>query len=187
MGPASIVDSPGLHSRYRICESTTHRELTDHLEIHLLDLRKLELDATLSPALRRWAEFFDHPTEETLRRLAEQDEIMAETIKKLEEVSADDQIRYLVEARQMGELQRRIYEGAAYEEGRQEGREEGRQEAREQARIAFVRTLVSVLESRFGEVPAGLRARVDSADLETLESWLPRAFKVSSLEAFFDG
>lgn len=145
MGPASIVDSPGLHSRYRICESTTHRELTDHLEIHLLDLRKLELDATLSPALRRWAEFFDHPTEETLRRLAEQDEIMAETIKKLEEVSANGELRYLVEARQMGELQQRIYLGAAHEEGLEEGLARGREEGREEGARAMQQKFVSQL------------------------------------------
>ena len=45
---------------------TTHVELTDQLEIHLLDLRKLATDGTLSLPLRRWAEFFDHPTEAVL-------------------------------------------------------------------------------------------------------------------------
>lgn len=121
----TLVHSGAVHTRYRICETTTHAELTDQLEIHLLDLRKLSTDGTLSPSLRRWAEFFDHPSEAVLERLAEEDEIMADTIHKLRAVSADDQAYYIAEARFRGEFRERSNLRAEREEGREQGREAG--------------------------------------------------------------
>ncbi len=59
-------------------------------------------------------------------------------------------------------------------EGRVEGRVEG-----------VVAALTRVLRRRFGDVPAGLEARLAEATLEQLEAWLDAAIDASSLDAVF--
>ena len=114
-----------VHSRYRINEVTTGRELTDHLDLHLLELPKRRSDSTLSESLGRWARFFDHPSETELRELAREDEVMAETVKKLERVSADEIHFQNAEARRMGEWRDRYEKTFERDEGKAEGRAEG--------------------------------------------------------------
>lgn len=188
-GRRAIVDSTRVHTRYRIYEATTKEQLTDQLEIHFLDLRKLKTDATLSPALRRWAEFFDHPTEHTLLRLAEEDQVMADTINKLATVSADDQSYHIAESRFKGEVARRL--DIAYErqegraEGHAEGRTEGRTEGRAEGRAAARRdTVLEIVAARFGGVPAELPARLETLDEDALQALVTRAAVASSLEDF---
>lgn len=178
-GSRGIVDSERVHTRYRICETTTKRELTDHLEIHLLDLRNLASDGMLSPALRRWAEFFDHPTEAVLARLAAEDEIMADTITKLEAVSADDQAYYIAEARRMGAIRDALDRTYERDHGRAEGRAEGLATG-----VAYV--VVAVLEARFGTLASAVRARIESAPVDDLMRLAAKAGVIASPDELFD-
>ncbi len=49
------------------------------------------------------------------------------------------------------------------------------------------RSLLRVVERRFGAVPEALRARIASADMETLERWIDRAISVQRAEDVLDG
>lgn len=166
-GSRSIVDSPNVHTRYRIRETTTNVELTDHLEIHLLDLRNLATDGTLSPALRRWAEFFDHPSEATLARLSEEDAVMADTIKKLEAVSSDFESKLYAEARLLAQVAHSMENDEARAAGRVEG---------------FAVAVIAVAESRLGPLPGPLRARITRAEASVLERLMTRVGVANSCE-----
>lgn len=180
---APIIDSPRVHTRYRILETSTYRELTDHLEMHFLDMRNLATDATLTPALRRWAEFFDRPTEETLKRLSDEDPIMADTVNKLASVSNDDATRRIAEARWKGELAQwqdmKDAESRGHEEGKAEGIREGKAEGIRSA-------LQAVLEVRFGGLDDAILERIAAMPDATLLATLERATQVRALDDLFE-
>lgn len=180
---APIIDSPRVHTRYRILETSTHRELTDHLEMHFLDMRNLATDASLTPALRRWAEFFDRPTEETLKRLSDEDPIMADTVNKLASVSNDDATRRIAEARWKGELAQwqdlRDAEMRGHEEGKAEGIREGKAEG--------IRSAIrAVLDVRFGPLDDRTLAHIATVSDGSLEATLERAGRVHSITELFE-
>ena len=62
--------------------------------------------------------------------------------------------------------------------GLQQGRQEGRQEGE-------ARTMLRLLERRFGPIPDPVRARVAAADLDSLDRWLDRVLDAATLEAVF--
>jgi hypothetical protein len=64
------------------------------------------------------------------------------------------------------------------EKGREEGREEGVQ--RGEARI-----LTALLRLRFGELPAAVQVRVDTADADTLLRWSERVLTAATLDEIF--
>ena len=75
-----------------------------------------------------------------------------------------------------------LFEELSREEGRevglQEGREVGLQEGRQ-------RSILDLLETRFGEVPVAIRDRVRAVhDEEGLKDMLRRAFRTPSLQEF---
>jgi predicted transposase YdaD len=71
------------------------------------------------------------------------------------------------------------------EEGREAGREAGREEGSRQSRAALARTLLKVLERRFGPLEAESRERVLAADQATLERWSDLVFEVAEPAALF--
>jgi hypothetical protein len=48
-----------------------------------------------------------------------------------------------------------------------------------------VNILKRVLERRFGPLPESIRARIDSADVESLDRWVDRLDAAGSLDAVF--
>ena len=68
------------------------------------------------------------------------------------------------------------------QEGRLEGRQEGRQEGRLEGESEF---LLYLLEQRFGPVSDAVRARIGSADTQTLLVWGKRILTAQTIEAVF--
>jgi hypothetical protein len=55
-------------------------------------------------------------------------------------------------------------------------------------KIGLKEALLKLLRTRFGDVPEGLRARIEAADKAQLDAWFDRAIKVASLdEVLADG
>ena len=192
----SIIGATKVHSRFRIRETSTGAELTDHLEMHVLDLRNLATDGTLSRELRMWALLFDHPTDEALRALAEQDEIMADTIQKLAHVSADDEAYQIAEARWRGEVKLSLDRAYERDEGLAEGLAKGealglaKGEAQGLAKgeaQGLARGVLAVLNARFGATPPAMRSRIEACDSAALSELLARALVVASPDALFGG
>jgi predicted transposase YdaD len=64
------------------------------------------------------------------------------------------------------------------EKGIQQGRAEGHAEGQ-------AKSLVHLLERRFGPLPAHLRKRVTAADVRTLDTWFDRAIDAADLQSVF--
>jgi phytoene dehydrogenase-like protein len=63
-----------------------------------------------------------------------------------------------------------------FEDGLQQGRAEGPAEGQ-------AKSLIRLLERRFGTLPERLRARVLDADMQSLDVWLDRVFDAPDLQA----
>jgi len=88
------------HSTFRILETERHERLCDHLEIHVLELPKLDLAAQgLDARLLRWARFLRAQSREDFDALAAEDPMMNEAVTALEELSADPEVQRLVRER----------------------------------------------------------------------------------------
>jgi predicted transposase YdaD len=80
------------------------------------------------------------------------------------------------------------YQRKLRSEGREEGREEGRKEGRNEGRKEGERSLLlRQLRSRFGELPAAVVDRVETADVADVERWGERILGTRTLAEVFDG
>ncbi|HEU4418657.1 MAG TPA: Rpn family recombination-promoting nuclease/putative transposase [Planctomycetota bacterium] len=68
------------------------------------------------------------------------------------------------------------------QEGRLEGRQEGRQEGQREGRVA---TLLTLMEQRFGQLPAAVVERVENATSAELERWTLRLLTSATLSEMF--
>jgi predicted transposase YdaD len=68
-------------------------------------------------------------------------------------------------------------------QGRTEGRTEGHREGRKDGERAL---LLRLLRARFGELPAGAVARVESAEIAVLERWGERVLSAKTLADVLD-
>ncbi|MBF0192551.1 MAG: hypothetical protein HQL99_15650 [Magnetococcales bacterium] len=80
--------------------------------------------------------------------------------------------------------------GAGLIEGEKKGRQEGRQEGiqiGEQTgeQRGMSKTLLHLLQERFGSVPELIQEKVASADLDELTTWIGRIFKADTLQDVF--
>ncbi|NBC32669.1 MAG: transposase [Alphaproteobacteria bacterium] len=93
-----------------------------------------------------------------------------------EEWTAEGMAKGVAEGMAMG-----VAEGKA--KGVAEGRAEGLSAGEHRAQV---RTLLRLLERRFGPVPEDIRERIEAADRETLEVWLDRILDAPSRDAVFN-
>ena len=68
--------------------------------------------------------------------------------------------------------------GSMMDKLRAEGRVEGRVEGE-------AKSLIRLLERRFGPLPAAVKSRIDGADLNQLDAWIDRVLDAKSLEVMF--
>ena len=68
------------------------------------------------------------------------------------------------------------------EEGRQEGMQQGMQQGMQRGEA---RVLTALLQLRFGQVPAHISQRIDTADADTLLRWSERVLNAATIDAVF--
>ncbi len=124
-----VMDNRQYHNVFHVREDATGTLLTDMLEIHFLELRKLwEQSVGLEKRLVRWMLFLAARTREQMEELAKEDPMMQKALTTLEFLSQDEQTRMLYEARQKALHDYASAIGEAEDKGRVEGRMEGRME-----------------------------------------------------------
>ncbi|WP_442506401.1 Rpn family recombination-promoting nuclease/putative transposase [Novipirellula sp. SH528] len=129
-------DIPDLHLDFRLMNAKHRLTLTDHLQIHLLELPKYSPPShneAVTHPIEQWCYFFQQAdeltAEEIIRRLP--DPAFSEATGVLEMISRDPDQRRLYEERLKFERDVRANLDFARQEARQEGLQEGRQEGLE--------------------------------------------------------
>ena len=128
----NLDDNDSIHSCYMIYDTNNKRLLTDHLQIHILELKKFKYDL-LKPDLNCWLKFF------TMKEKDNKEEIMSDIVKEkpiMEEVQRrynnfiKNRLRqaYLYGNQIMLEEERRL----GIEEGLKKGIEKGIEQGIEQ-------------------------------------------------------
>ena len=114
------------HSTFHLHEDVTGLMLTDLLEVHFVELRKLKAhSAALGRHLARWMLFLTTKTREGLEALAMEEPAMQKALTTLEFLSQDERARQLYEDRQKALMTYTADIDGAREEGREEGEQIG--------------------------------------------------------------
>jgi predicted transposase/invertase (TIGR01784 family) len=119
-----IANSPKYHHRFRFYDPEAGVELTDLVEIHSLELRKLP-ESTDGTDLYNWARFIAANSEEDMTMLAESSPQLSRAVVRYRELTADERAREIYEYR---EKARRDYNSEikwAKEQGIQQGIHQG--------------------------------------------------------------
>lgn len=114
------------HSTFRLREIHDQHDLTDRLELHVVELPKQAL-ATSGDEPVPWGQFFTDETDEALEAHAMTQPAIKKAVAALKEISADEKARQLALDRELAEATYRIEMGAAYHSGKDEGLAEGLQ------------------------------------------------------------
>ena len=111
-----IKDSPSYHHRFTMYDAVNRVELTDIVEVHTLELRKISADATEN-RLEYWLEFIKAEGETELEAVANKDPLIRKAVVRLMELSADEKTRLLYEAREKERMDSESREEEARAEG----------------------------------------------------------------------
>ena len=95
------------HTKWRIIENENRKiVLTDKLEIHIIQLEKINEDTDgISPGLLDWLMFLQNPESERVLKSMENNRELKEAREKLEQISQDEQMRQLAWWREKGILE----------------------------------------------------------------------------------
>ncbi len=119
-----------VHLDFRLRNENHRLTLTDHLQIHLLELPKYALPSdnqVIVDPIEQWCFFFLRADELTTDQIVQRlpSPVFAEATGVLEMIARDPKQRSLYESRLKAERDVRAKEEYAHEKGREEGREEG--------------------------------------------------------------
>ena len=139
--------SPHYHHCYRLYDPVTRTEFTDYLEVNTLELPKLPR-APDGTKLWDWLRFMETQDEEELDMLAEKNPEVCKAVRRLKELSADEEARALFEASDKARRDQLSREFSARVEGERRGLEKGRKEGlekgRKEERLALARNLLKM-------------------------------------------
>jgi predicted transposase/invertase (TIGR01784 family) len=133
-----------IHTKFHILEDETGYKLTDVLEIHFLELPKLEnLDniKDKDDPILEWLEFLDASSKEGMEMLAKKNENIKEAYEILQKVSKSKEARMAYEARQAEIMDQLTREETAKEEGREEEKLKAKKE-----KLEIAKSLVGILD-----------------------------------------
>ncbi|MDX2054403.1 MAG: Rpn family recombination-promoting nuclease/putative transposase [Polyangiaceae bacterium] len=164
---STVVPTGRFHNTFLALEKSCGYPLSDHFQIHVLQLPHLSEALDVSLRLQRWARFLGASTDQEFDTLAKEDPIMAQAVQDLDKLSLDPQARRRAQAR---EDDLRMYRNSLVE-SRLEGEAKGRAE-----------TVLKVLTYRFGPVSESLAAKVRAASVDVLDEYTLRAVTAKSLD-----
>jgi predicted transposase/invertase (TIGR01784 family) len=177
----------GLHPIFELRDRYTNTLLSDQLAIHLLQLPRPTRRSSLSlpPAtgydaqVERWARFLTARDAGELDELAAEDPIMTLAKNTLVQLSQDPELHWLARDREIGEW---LYDNdlavsRADGEAAGESRGESRGLVKGQAKL-----LLKQLGLRFGPPSAAVRAHIEAATAEQLDTWAERVLTARSID-----
>ncbi len=125
-----LSKSPRMHTKYQVLEIEDHEKFTDHLEIHVLELSKLDAynRSIESELLINWAEFLSLGNEDELMTLKDRTDLpeaVQKAIEEYERIKDDPNLRMEALNRQIAILDYIQRWDDARAEGKAKGIEEG--------------------------------------------------------------
>jgi predicted transposase/invertase (TIGR01784 family) len=182
------LTTPRFHSIFQVREREDGRPLTDHLELHVIELPKLQsaLERNDEPSLAAWGKFLAATNDEDLEALAMENPVLKQAKEALDNLSADPDARIRAERREiallMYELERATVHREALAEGLAAGKTEGLAAGKTEGKAEL---LLQQLAFKFGEPSASVAERVAGATDAELLRWSRSVLSADSVEAVF--
>ncbi|MDW7661546.1 MAG: Rpn family recombination-promoting nuclease/putative transposase [Bacillota bacterium] len=125
-----LFTSPRMHTKFQILETEEYNKFTDHLEIHVLELDKLNAynRSIENELLIDWAEFLSLRNEDDLMKLSERTDlplVIQKAIRELEELQNDPNLQHEALNKELFVLDMVQRFDDAMERGLAEGMEKG--------------------------------------------------------------
>lgn len=147
----NTLNTEKYHSMFKLKENEENYVLTDLLEIHFLEMKKLD-NYSENDDLSQWVSFIKADSKEVLESMAKVNPNIYKAVNVLTTMSQDKKVRAEYLSREMAlhdeatKIEEAMEEGyeQGREEGRAEGREEGRAEGEEQAKIETAKSLLKL-------------------------------------------
>lgn len=173
------------HSVFGLRDAEGGPPLTDHLELHLIELPPLReaQDRNDEPIRCAWARFLTATADEDFEALATENPVLKQAKDVLDRLSADPHARVQAEQREMALISSELDLSTARREGIAVGVEQGVELGRTQGKAEFLQELLAV---KFGTLPADAVARIASATDEELRNWVARALSATAVENIFE-
>ncbi|QAA33571.1 Rpn family recombination-promoting nuclease/putative transposase [Clostridium manihotivorum] len=140
------------HTGYRLKEIETNEELTDIMEMHFIEIPKLDNDTDEKDMLVAWTEFLKNPESEKVRSLELTVEEIRHAKDKLIKMSNDSVQREIYEMRAKILKDKVSALNKAKEEGMQQGIEQGEKNKA----IAIAKNILDVLDDETISLKTGL-------------------------------
>ena len=175
------LPSRRFHSTFKVLESHDHEPLSDHLELHIVQLHRPPPMHSPEFAEQRelvdWSRFFVAKTPQEREEMSMNNPIIAKANGVLERLSADPDMQQLARENEEAFVlyRRELYltREVALEEGEEKGIASGQR--------AMV---LAMVQSRFTDVPDEVAALIGQASPAQLTRWAALPFSADSAEAW---
>ena len=149
-----------MHTCYLLKEKNTNKILTDHIQLHYVEIPKFDKDADMAESppvakkeLKNWILFLKSNKEEDMSQLLKEDTIFEKAINKYNYFTDNEDL--------LNEYDRReaylVYQASLMRGSREEGREEGRLEGIKDEKYSIAKSLkASGLDNQFISEHTGL-------------------------------
>ena len=130
------------HTGYRLKELETNEELTDVIEMHFIEIPKLQEESDEKDMLMAWTEFLRNPESEKFRSLEMSIEEIREAKDELIRLSNDNKQRELYEMRSKILKDKVSALNEAERKGIEKGRKEGIEEGIQQEKVEIAKNIL---------------------------------------------
>ena len=115
--------------------------LTNDIEMHILEIPKINDNEMLKDELVQWLRFIKEPENKGVEKFMEENKYLKQARKELEHLSGDPDFKRLLESRAgfLRDVDAKMY--VAREEGKEEGREEGKEEGKKENQLEIAKKM----------------------------------------------
>ena len=116
------LEKEGYHSKWKIIEEKERKTmLTEDLELHILELPKIEREGIEKTELIKWLRFIENPKSKEVKEYMKENVAIKEAKEKLDKIIEDEHVRKIAEWREMAIIEENSMKKSAYRKGKEEG------------------------------------------------------------------
>ena len=122
--------------------------ITKNIEMHVLEIPKIENMEILNDELAQWLKFIENPGNEEVDKVMSENIFLKQAKEELAHLSGDSDFQLLVESREGMLKDIYCFKEEAREKGLEEGRKEGRKEGREEGEISNAKKIAKKMKAK---------------------------------------
>ena len=146
-----------MHTCYLLKEKNTNKILTDHIQMHYVEIPKFDKNSNVKSELKNWILFLKSNKEEDMSQLLKEDTIFEKAMEKYNYFTDNEELLNEYDKREAYLVYQHSLMRGSREEGREEGRLEGIKEGIKERNYSIAKSLkASGLDNQFISEHTGL-------------------------------